>query len=458
MTIITISRGLYCGGELLARQLGERLNYKVISREVIMEAAKKYGVSEKELLEGMKHPPGIWERFTHQKKNYILAVQAALADLVQNGYAIYHGYGGQFLLKGLPRVIKLRLIAPLEQRIEKAMEEGFTSVEARRQIESMDEERSKWVHKIYHAEWNNANLYDLVINTGQMSLDTAVDLVVHLVHKEDTSAIDDWTQDLKDFALEAKIRAELTFHSKFDVDAIQLQVLHNVVHLQGEYFDKQGTEIYSFVKKIEGVEAVIPDLEQQPITLMPVINVLEKKAADIMLAIDKYPVVQQWVTIREAFSSLRSSSVQLSDEQTIRPRFLLVLDEMKKLVGIVSRRDMLNGLIPRYGNVYKVSKRLESSSLLYSQFVHASSFPWDSFFSSSALENAEKPVKSIMAPIQGTVQMETDLSSVVSIMLEKKLDLIPVLKGDKIVGVILMTDVFDAVCQFIQEHGGGRGH
>ena len=46
MAIVTISRGSLSGGAKLARQLGETLACKVLSREVIIEAAKTYGVSE----------------------------------------------------------------------------------------------------------------------------------------------------------------------------------------------------------------------------------------------------------------------------------------------------------------------------------------------------------------------------------------------------------------------------
>ena len=46
MAIITISRGTKSGGEKLAKCLSERLGWPAISREVIVETASQYGVSE----------------------------------------------------------------------------------------------------------------------------------------------------------------------------------------------------------------------------------------------------------------------------------------------------------------------------------------------------------------------------------------------------------------------------
>jgi hypothetical protein len=43
-------------------------------------------------------------------------------------------------------------------------------------------------------------------------------------------------------------------------------------------------------------------------------------------------------------------------------------------------------------------------------------------------------------------------------MLHHGVDLVPVLEGQRVAGVVLMTNIFDIVAQFIMEHGGaGRG-
>ncbi|MGB9736313.1 MAG: cytidylate kinase family protein, partial [bacterium] len=54
MAIITISRGTFSGGQMLAECLAKKLGYKSISREILIEAAEKYGISENNLTRKMR--------------------------------------------------------------------------------------------------------------------------------------------------------------------------------------------------------------------------------------------------------------------------------------------------------------------------------------------------------------------------------------------------------------------
>ena len=73
MAIIAISRGSFSGGSRLAEELHSLLGWRVLSQEVITEAARKYGVSEEEMLRALDHPANFFERMTRRKQRYILA-------------------------------------------------------------------------------------------------------------------------------------------------------------------------------------------------------------------------------------------------------------------------------------------------------------------------------------------------------------------------------------------------
>ena len=63
------------------------------------------------------------------------------------------------------------------------------------------------------------------------------------------------------------------------------------------------------------------------------------------------------------------------------------------------------------------------------------------------------PIQSVMVPIKGTVQIDDTLSTVISTMLFHGVDLVAVLDGEKVAGVVLMTNIFDIIAQFIMEYG-----
>ena len=83
MPIVTISRGTESGGARLASSLNDRLGLKAISREVVLEAAETYGVSEEGLLDSLQSPPGFWDKQARRRQQYILAVKATLARMVE---------------------------------------------------------------------------------------------------------------------------------------------------------------------------------------------------------------------------------------------------------------------------------------------------------------------------------------------------------------------------------------
>jgi cytidylate kinase/CBS domain-containing protein len=451
MAIITISRGSLSGGAQLAHQLGERLGARVISREVIVEAAKKYGVSEDDLAEGISTPPGLWDRMTHHKERYVVAIQATLAEMVQQGQTIYHGHGGQFLLKDLSKVIKLRLIAPIEYRVRAAMAELKLSREnAVRHIEQVDEQRAKWVRLLYGVEWADPALYDLVLNLEHVSIETACELVVDLVGRKEYRRTPEMMQERKDFALATRIRAELTFNSSFPQNGVLVGVRHGNLKLSGPYYDKHRDEVVQLVRKVPGAQEAMAGDEEGPAPLMRS-TVQEKTAADVMLPINAYPFIHKWISIKEAFAALATSTVKLHDGHVFRPRYILVHDEMEQLVGVVARRSLLRGLTPQLKELERTWEKIEAMGAGFAQMSYPMTFRWVSLFGSAALAAAKEPVETVMSPIRCTVRPDDDLSAVVATMLQFAVDLVPVVAERKPVGVILMTDVFDTVAEHVME-------
>ncbi len=85
MAIISVCRGTKSGGHAMAECLAEHLRYPLVAREVVQEAASDLGVSEADLSRGMERTPRLWNRQSSERRLYIAAVQAALAEHVAAG-------------------------------------------------------------------------------------------------------------------------------------------------------------------------------------------------------------------------------------------------------------------------------------------------------------------------------------------------------------------------------------
>jgi cytidylate kinase len=208
VAIITISRGSLSGGKALADCLSKRLGYPTLGREVLQEAAESVGVSEEAFRGKFETTPGIWARITQQREKYILAVQTALAEWCTRGDLIYHGLAGQFLLQDLSGVLRIRLMAPTEKRIEALSDSlhRMSPEQAEDFIENVDRERARWVRVMYGVDVNDASLYDLTLNLRTLSLDSACETVVAAVEQPRFQISEEAEAECFSFAAECRAR------------------------------------------------------------------------------------------------------------------------------------------------------------------------------------------------------------------------------------------------------------
>ena len=465
MPIVTISRRSCSGGAQLAEELHERLGWKVLSQEdVSSAAAKAYRMTEQELFRGLYLPANFYERFTHRKTRYLLATQATVTELLADGDGIYHGLAGQFLFADLCNAFKVRIVAPMEYRIETAMQRfGLKRAEARRHLSDADEYRSRWGRQIFHADITDADLYDLVINLEHVSIDRAATMIVEIMGGDDYQPTPQCVQEYHDFALERRIKAELFFNSPFTPDITHVEVRNSEVFLSGDKaFAAVENGLVEFAGTIRGVEKITTDhgtVGAIDIRLDPdfALSSRDTTARDVMLPPERYPHCRLSCTIREAIVAVSASAVKLQDGYIMLPRYVLVLDDDDRLVGVVSRRELLKGLIPHLRDDRETEAHIKELVPFGGSMPSELTIRWTSLFSRAAIEASRTPIQAVMVPIKGTVQVDDTLSTVISTMLYHGVDLVAVLDGEKVAGVVLMTNIFDIVAQFIMEYGQAPG-
>ena len=178
MSIITISRGSYSYGKEIAEKSAVALNYDCISREVLLEASEQFHVPEIKLVHAVHDSPTILDRFTHGKERYITYIRAALLKHLQQDNIVYHGFAGHFFLSGISHVLKVRVIADLEKRVQIVMKRDHVHEEqALRILKKDDEERRKWSLYLYGMDPTDARLYDFVFHIDKLTVEDAVDMI-----------------------------------------------------------------------------------------------------------------------------------------------------------------------------------------------------------------------------------------------------------------------------------------
>ena len=257
MSIITISRGSYSRGRDVAERLAQKFGFECVSREVILEASDRFNVPEATLVRAIHDAPSVLDRYTYGKEKYVAYVRAALLKYVQKDNVVYHGFAGQFFLQEVPGVLKVRITAGIEDRVGEVMRRDGVSMEAARSIvEKDDEERRKWSLHLYGMDTRSPDLYDLVLNIKNMTVDDAVELIAYNVRLPCFEITADARRVLDDLALAAHVQAVLT--DEFPTVNVTVKGGTAFVSIQAALSqqDKQVNQARSIVRNIEGVKGV----------------------------------------------------------------------------------------------------------------------------------------------------------------------------------------------------------
>lgn len=231
--VITVSRQLGSRGSYIATSVAKKLNLRYIDREILNRAAEMAGFPDESMveeLEKQERVPSFLERiidsmntmptiptiasatlregYAYDEQVAALILQdnlsrdealhqlserqrrveagAAYGELIRRvileyahmGNVLIAGRGGQVVLRDFANALHVRIHAPDELRILRLTERlGLDQKEAERQVHQADKERVRYMKHYYDAQWENPDLYHLVINTGKVSLDLATQIV-----------------------------------------------------------------------------------------------------------------------------------------------------------------------------------------------------------------------------------------------------------------------------------------
>jgi cytidylate kinase len=210
MPIITISRGSYSRGKEVAERLAQKLGYKCISRDILLEASETFNIPEIKLIRAIHDAPSILERFTYGKERYVAYLRSTLFKHVQKDNVVYHGLAGHYFLQGIPHVIKVRILADLEDRVKEEMRrENISADEARYILKKDDDERRRWGMQIFGVDTWDPMLYDMVLHIKTLRVDDAVDLISHAAKLPHFQATPESQRLLDDLTLGAGVEAAL---------------------------------------------------------------------------------------------------------------------------------------------------------------------------------------------------------------------------------------------------------
>jgi cytidylate kinase len=259
MAIVSLTIGIYSGGDQLAEDLSKALGARCVSREVLLEAAKTYNVPEDKISQVFERTPSFWERMTESRRTFLAYIQAILADWAKEDRLVYHGNAGQEMLREVPHVLRVRIDAPMAQRVRVATQAlKIGADQARRLIEQADDERAKRLRYFFNADWKDISLYDLVLNTEKLTLADARDLILHATKFPRFQLTPDRRQAFQDYLLKSHIYALLASALVGRLSLVAVTVEGGAVTLSGTLTSHESTldQLVQQIQALPGVERV----------------------------------------------------------------------------------------------------------------------------------------------------------------------------------------------------------
>lgn len=259
MAIITISRGSFAGGKAVAALLSQRLGHPALSREeVLAQAARDYGIVEGELKTALNDSPPFWQQVPGKRLAYVKCATAVLLEHASRGNLIYHGHVGHLLLAGLPHVLRVRVIADLEFRIQSAMRQAnLKREEALAHIQRVDEERRRWARLLYGVDWEDPTQYSAILNLGKLSVESACETIVRLSELEEFKLTPAGWERFEDLRLSCRVWAALAKNPETRSAGIEVTAHHGDVVISGTVGSARAGELIPRIAQgIEGVKTV----------------------------------------------------------------------------------------------------------------------------------------------------------------------------------------------------------
>ena len=266
MALITISRGSYSYGKAIAEKVAQRLGYECVARDVLLEASKEFNIPEIKLIRAIHDAPSILDRFIYGKEKYITYIRAALLKHLQKNNVVYHGLAGHFFVRGVSHVLKVRIVADMDQRVKLESEhEGISEGEALRLLKADDEERRKWSQQLYGIDTSDPTLYDLIIHVKKISVDDAVDIICHTVGLAHFQTTPESQQAMDDLSLAAEVKAALVSLKP----NIEVSSQNGIVEVKTEALEVQELKLVQEMKRIVETIQGVKDIKIHVLPIAP---------------------------------------------------------------------------------------------------------------------------------------------------------------------------------------------
>jgi predicted transcriptional regulator len=164
-----------------------------------------------------------------------------------------------------------------------------------------------------------------------------------------------------------------------------------------------------------------------------------KRTGDIMMPLEAFPFCPYWFTLRQALAEVEDMEIKRAIDRPI-PWLILVFSAQNQLLGIVRRREILQGI--------KAQLSI-ADPRGYTPEVDKGDMFRLGFSPSKVLKDLrrqmDRQIIEFMSPIKTTVSYDDHVLIVLHTMIDRDLSFLPVSRDGSVIGIVYAEDALHEV-------------
>ena len=226
MPVIALTQEMGSLAKDVAVRLGEAAQLAVTRHEVVENVAGRMQVPTSLINRLRGGKAGLVERLSTDAQSVAVYTAEEVFAQAQRGNVVLRGWGATLLLRPVSHVVGVRITRPFAQRVAWLMDKLGTDDRdaAEAEVRRSDEAHASRMRAQFGVAWGDPLLYDLVINTERVTVDSAVAQILALAARPEFQETDASRARLQALALNARVRAalkaaEATHETNVEIDS-----------------------------------------------------------------------------------------------------------------------------------------------------------------------------------------------------------------------------------------------
>jgi cytidylate kinase len=211
MTVIALTQEMGSLAKDVAARVAGELGLALMRHEVVDSVSTRMHVPTSLINRLREGQAGTIERMRADRTSLAVYMTEEVLEAAARGNVVLRGWGATMLLRAVPHVVRVRVTRPFAQRVAWLQERlGTDDVDAaEEEVRRSDRAHAARMHAQFGVTWGDPLLYDLVLNTERVSVESCAAQIVALARRPEFAETEASRTMLQNLALDARVRAAL---------------------------------------------------------------------------------------------------------------------------------------------------------------------------------------------------------------------------------------------------------